>query len=73
MQEALDFNQGSIIEPIYMSTSQAYRDSDEIDNTVATPELMRPLALGADIVVQSVSKTLNTTGYASGQSIPAIS
>lgn len=30
MQEALDFNQGSTIEPIYMSTSQAYRDSDEM-------------------------------------------
>ncbi len=31
MQEALDFNQGSIIEPIYMSTSQGYRDSDEME------------------------------------------
>ncbi|HOX42333.1 MAG TPA: PLP-dependent transferase [Myxococcota bacterium] len=31
MQEALDFNQGSIIEPIFMSTSQAYRDSDEME------------------------------------------
>ncbi len=31
MQEALDFNQGSIIEPIYMSTSQTYRDSDEME------------------------------------------
>jgi O-acetylhomoserine/O-acetylserine sulfhydrylase-like pyridoxal-dependent enzyme len=31
MQEALDFNQGSIIEPIYMATSQAYRDSDEME------------------------------------------
>jgi O-acetylhomoserine/O-acetylserine sulfhydrylase-like pyridoxal-dependent enzyme len=31
MGEALDFNQGSIIEPIYMSTSQAYRDSDEME------------------------------------------
>ena len=31
MQEALDYNQGSIIEPIYMSTSQAYRDSDEME------------------------------------------
>lgn len=31
MQEALDFNQGSTIEPIYMSTSQAYRDSDEME------------------------------------------
>jgi len=31
MQEALDFNQGSTIEPIYMSTSQGYRDSDEME------------------------------------------
>jgi O-acetylhomoserine/O-acetylserine sulfhydrylase-like pyridoxal-dependent enzyme len=31
MQEALDYNQGSIIEPIYMSSSQAYRDSDEME------------------------------------------
>jgi O-acetylhomoserine/O-acetylserine sulfhydrylase-like pyridoxal-dependent enzyme len=31
MQEALDFNQGSVIEPIYMSTSQCYRDSDEME------------------------------------------
>lgn len=31
MQEALDFNQGSIIEPIYMSSSQGFRDSDEME------------------------------------------
>ena len=31
MQEALDFNQGSIIEPIYMSSSQGYRDSNEME------------------------------------------
>ncbi len=31
MGEALNSNQGSIIEPIYMSTSQAYRDSDEME------------------------------------------
>ena len=31
MQESLDFNQGSTIEPIYMSASQAYRDSDEME------------------------------------------
>ena len=35
MQEALDFNQGSIIEPIYMSTSQAYRHSDEMEAALA--------------------------------------
>jgi len=35
MQEALDFNQGSIIEPIYMASSQAYRDSDEMEAALA--------------------------------------
>jgi len=35
MQESLDYNQGSIIEPIYMSTSQAYRDSDEMEAALA--------------------------------------
>jgi len=31
MNEALNFNQGSIIEPMYMSSSQGYRDSDEME------------------------------------------
>jgi len=31
MQESLDFNQGSTIEPIYMEASQAYRDADEME------------------------------------------
>ncbi len=31
MQEAIDFNQGSVIEPVYLSTSQAYRDADEME------------------------------------------
>ena len=35
MRESLDFNQGSIIEPIYMSSSQAYRDSDEMEAALA--------------------------------------
>jgi O-acetylhomoserine/O-acetylserine sulfhydrylase-like pyridoxal-dependent enzyme len=35
MREALDFNQGSIIEPIYMASSQAYRDSDEMEAALA--------------------------------------
>jgi O-acetylhomoserine/O-acetylserine sulfhydrylase-like pyridoxal-dependent enzyme len=34
-----------------------------IDSTVATPALMRPLAWGADIVIQSVSKTLTSSGF----------
>ncbi len=35
MSEALDSNQGSIIEPIYMSSSQAYRDADEMEAALA--------------------------------------
>lgn len=35
-----------------------------IDSTVATPALLRPLTLGADIVVQSVTKSMATSGFA---------
>lgn len=35
-----------------------------VDSTLATPALMRPLCLGADIVVQSVSKSMTTSGFA---------
>ncbi len=35
MEEALEMNQGSIIEPAYMSTSQGYRDSDEMEAGLA--------------------------------------
>ncbi|UCF71128.1 MAG: O-acetylhomoserine aminocarboxypropyltransferase/cysteine synthase [candidate division WOR-3 bacterium] len=35
VKEAIDNNQGSIIEPIYMSTSQAFRDSDEMEAALA--------------------------------------
>ncbi|MFH0880790.1 MAG: PLP-dependent transferase [Lentisphaerota bacterium] len=31
VQEAIEHNQGSIIEPLYLSTAQAYRDSDEME------------------------------------------
>jgi O-acetylhomoserine/O-acetylserine sulfhydrylase-like pyridoxal-dependent enzyme len=34
-----------------------------VDSTVATPALLRPLARGADIVVQSVTKSLTTSGF----------
>jgi len=34
-KEALENNQGAIIEPIYMATSQAYRDSDEMEAALA--------------------------------------
>ena len=35
MEEALRKNQGAVIEPIYMSTSEGYRDSDEIEAALA--------------------------------------
>ena len=31
MNEALNCNQGAIIEPLYLATSQAYRDADELE------------------------------------------
>lgn len=34
-----------------------------VDSTVATPALLRPIARGADIVVQSASKSLTTSGF----------
>lgn len=52
MQEALDFNQGSIIEPIYMATSQAYRDADEME-----------AALGYQIPTWCYSRIANPTVY----------
>jgi O-acetylhomoserine/O-acetylserine sulfhydrylase-like pyridoxal-dependent enzyme len=52
MQEALDFNQGSVIEPVYMSTSQAYRDSDEME-----------AALGYKIPTWCYSRIANPTIY----------
>lgn len=35
VQEALEKNQGAIIEPIYMSSSQAWRDADEMEAAFA--------------------------------------
>jgi len=35
MQEALENNQGAVIEPVYLSASQAYRDSDEMEAALA--------------------------------------
>jgi len=34
-----------------------------VDSTVATPALLRPLQHGADVVVQSVTKTLTSSGF----------
>lgn len=52
MQEALDYNQGSIIEPTYLSTSQAYRDADEME-----------AALGYEIPTWCYSRIANPTMY----------
>jgi len=52
MQEALDFNQGSIIEPVYMSPSQTYRDSDEMES-----------ALSCQVPTWSYSRIANPTVY----------
>lgn len=35
VEEALTQNQGSVIEPLYLSTAQAYRDSDELEAALA--------------------------------------
>ncbi len=35
LQEATERNQGSIVEPIYLSTSQGYRDADEMEAALA--------------------------------------
>ncbi len=52
MQESLDFNQGSIIEPMYASTSQTYRDSDEME-----------LALGYQIPTWCYARIANPSMY----------
>jgi O-acetylhomoserine/O-acetylserine sulfhydrylase-like pyridoxal-dependent enzyme len=35
VEEALNLNQGALIEPLYLSSSQAYRDSDEMEAALA--------------------------------------
>jgi O-acetylhomoserine/O-acetylserine sulfhydrylase-like pyridoxal-dependent enzyme len=35
IEEALSLNQGSVIEPLFLSTAQAYRDSDELEAALA--------------------------------------
>ena len=42
-----------------------------IDSTVATPALMRPLTLGADIVVHSMTKSMTSSGLAVGGAVVA--
>jgi len=52
MQEALDYNQGSIMEPVYLSSSQSYRDSDEME-----------LGLGYQIPTWCYSRIANPSMY----------
>lgn len=42
-----------------------------VDSTVATPALLRPLGLGADIVVHSMSKSIGGSGLAMGGAVIA--
>jgi len=42
-----------------------------VDSTVATPALLRPLALGADIVVHSLTKTIAASGFSMAGAIIA--
>lgn len=42
-----------------------------VDSTIATPALLRPLAYGADIVVQSLTKTIGSGGAAIGGAVIA--
>ncbi len=42
-----------------------------IDSTLATPALMRPLALGADVVVQSLTKAAGASGRSLGGAVIA--
>jgi len=35
VEEALEQNQGAVIEPLYLATAQAYRDSDELEAALA--------------------------------------
>lgn len=42
-----------------------------IDSTVATPALLRPLTLGADVVVHSTTKSMTSSGLAIGGAVIA--
>jgi len=42
-----------------------------VDSTIATPALMRPLEFGADVVVQSLTKTIGAGGFTIGGAVIA--
>ena len=49
--------------------SKAYKVPLIVDNTVATPYLLNPIAYGANIVIQSLTKYINGNGTALGGAI----
>ena len=49
--------------------AQAYKVPLIVDNTVATPYLLNPIAYGANIVIQSLTKYINGNGTALGGAI----
>jgi O-acetylhomoserine/O-acetylserine sulfhydrylase-like pyridoxal-dependent enzyme len=50
--------------PAVAELAHAFEAPLIVDSTVATPALLRPLSLGADIVIHSVSKSMATSGFA---------
>jgi len=51
------------------TVSKAYKLPLIVDNTVATPYLLNPIAYGANIVIQSLTKYINGNGTALGGAI----
>lgn len=49
--------------------AKTYKVPFIVDNTVATPALLRPIAYGADIVIHSLTKYINGNGTALGGAI----
>jgi O-acetylhomoserine/O-acetylserine sulfhydrylase-like pyridoxal-dependent enzyme len=57
--------------PVLASLAHAHGIPLIIDSTVATPALLRPLSLGADVVVHSLSKAIGSSGLAIAGSVTA--
>jgi O-acetylhomoserine/O-acetylserine sulfhydrylase-like pyridoxal-dependent enzyme len=57
--------------PAVAEIAHAFRVPLIVDPTVATPALLRPLTMGADIVVQSLSKAIGGSGMAIGGALVA--
>tara|TARA_B100000767_G_scaffold62255_1_gene58134 strand:- start:3837 stop:5135 length:1299 start_codon:yes stop_codon:yes gene_type:complete len=54
---------------VISKVSKAYKVPLIVDNTVATPYLLNPIAYGANIVIQSLTKYINGNGTALGGAI----